>query len=71
MKKTRTTEIIIETDEIFVMRKSGEQMHALCERCGRQIEVTLTQPEMLIEDPDNINESPKGDYNANNASQKR
>ncbi len=66
MKKNRTTEIIIETDEIFITRKSGEPLRALCEQCGREVELILTQPIRVIEDPQP--DSPKGDSYAHDIS---
>lgn len=68
MKKIRTTEIIIETDEIFIMRQSGERIPTLCERCNREIKLTLAQPTRLIESSGHNQQHPKGDTYANDAS---
>ena len=37
MKKITTLEIIVETDEIFIARKSGEQLRGWCEKCGKEV----------------------------------
>ena len=42
MKTRRTTEIIIDTEEIFVMRKSKEQaLRGWCETCGHEVRLIL------------------------------
>jgi rRNA-processing protein FCF1 len=56
MKKT-TVEIIIETEEIFIMRKSGERVRALCERCGDEVKLFLPPP--VIEEQEMANQCPQ------------
>jgi hypothetical protein len=34
MKKTKTTEITFETDELFIIKKRDESTHIRCETCG-------------------------------------
>ena len=34
MKKTKTTEITFETDELFIIKRRDESTHIRCETCG-------------------------------------
>jgi len=39
MKRTRRTEITIETHRVSVIRKQGQRMVGYCEHCGRETTV--------------------------------
>jgi hypothetical protein len=43
MKKITTVEIIVETDEIFIVHKSGEQLRGWCEQCGTEVRLFVPQ----------------------------
>jgi hypothetical protein len=44
MKKTKTTEITVETDELFVIKRRERSAHGQCETCGALVQmVTLTE----------------------------
>jgi len=39
MKKTRTTEITFETDELFIVRRRDRSTNRRCETCGAQVQM--------------------------------
>jgi hypothetical protein len=41
MKKITTVEIIVESEELFVIRSSGEQLRGRCEQCGQEIRLVV------------------------------
>ena len=44
MKKTKTTEITVETDEFFVVKGRDRSAHAWCETCGKLVRmITLAE----------------------------
>jgi len=44
MKKTKTTEITVETDEFFVIKRRDRATHRRCEACGELVQmVTLAE----------------------------
>jgi hypothetical protein len=44
MKKTKTTEITVETDEWFIIKRRDRSAHGPCERCGARVQmVTLAE----------------------------
>ena len=43
MKKITTVEIVVESEELFVLRSSGEQLRGWCEKCGREIRLVVPQ----------------------------
>ena len=44
MKKTKTTEITFETDELFVIKRRDRSTHGRCETCGTLVQmVTLAE----------------------------
>jgi hypothetical protein len=44
MRRTKTTEIIVETDEVFIIRQSNAAASGRCCECGGQVE--LISPEI-------------------------
>ena len=44
MKRTKTTEITVETDELFVIKRRDRSSHGWCEACGARVQmVTLAE----------------------------
>jgi len=39
MKKTKTTEITFETDELFIIKRRDESTHIRCEACGALVQM--------------------------------
>ena len=45
MKRTRRTEITIETHRVLIVRKRGERLTGYCEHCGRETTVVcISEP---------------------------
>jgi hypothetical protein len=48
MKKTKTTEITIETEELFVVKRHDRSAYGRCETCGKQGQmVTLAEAAVI------------------------